>query len=169
MKTIPLTQGYTAVVDDVDYERVSTFKWAVMIGSRTVYAYRSIRTPDGKKTTQYLHRFIMNVTDPTVEVDHQDHDGLNCQRLNLRESTKTMNQRNARKRHGSTSEFKGVHFDSHASKWRSEIYVDRKRISLGYHDSELDAALVYNGAANQHFGEFACTNAIGAQYGNSTN
>lgn len=27
MKEIPLTQGYVALVDDEDYDRVSAFKW----------------------------------------------------------------------------------------------------------------------------------------------
>lgn len=163
MKTIPLTKGYVAFVDDADFEVVSAFKWAALIGVRKVYAYRTLYI-DGQRTTQYLHRFIMGVTDPAVEVDHRDHDGLNCQRQNLRESTKVSNQQHARKRQTSTtSKFKGVSFIQSKGKWRSFIQVDQKQKFLGYHDLEEAAANSYNVAAIGHFGEFADLNVTGAQ------
>ena len=41
MKEIPLTQGYVALVDDEDYERVAQFTWHAGIDCRAVYAQRS--------------------------------------------------------------------------------------------------------------------------------
>lgn len=38
VKEIPLTQGYVALVDDEDYERVSAFKWYSLVSSINVYA-----------------------------------------------------------------------------------------------------------------------------------
>jgi hypothetical protein len=42
MKEIPLTNGYTALVDDENYEAVNNLKWLAQIDSRadcrTVYA-----------------------------------------------------------------------------------------------------------------------------------
>jgi hypothetical protein len=55
MKIIPLTKGHAAIVDDVDYERVSAFKWTAAIREHKVYAFRSIRKA-GKRLTEYLHR-----------------------------------------------------------------------------------------------------------------
>jgi hypothetical protein len=42
-REIPLTQGYVAIVDDDDYERVSRYKWCTLVqpGSNTVYAVRA--------------------------------------------------------------------------------------------------------------------------------
>ena len=162
MKTLPLTKGYVALVDDSDYDQVSQFKWVAMVHKRNVYACRSV-TNDGKSTTQYLHRVVMGVTDPAIEIDHKDHNGLNCQRENLRHSTKISNAQNRRKRNGTSSMFKGVHFVNDKAKWKAEIFADRKRMFLGYHDSPIDAAVAYNSAANAHFGEFACLNNVGAQ------
>jgi hypothetical protein len=107
MQTIPLTQGFVELVDDKDYEAVSQHKWCADVKPRTVYAIRATRKTDGTKTTQYLHRFITDVTDPQIEVDHHDHNGLNCQHHNLRVCTHSQNQCNRRRTEGS-SQFKGV-------------------------------------------------------------
>lgn len=40
-----------------------------------------------------MHRWIMGVTDPEIEVDHRDNDGLNNQRYNLRPCTHLQNMR----------------------------------------------------------------------------
>jgi hypothetical protein len=84
MKTIPLTQGKVAIVDDEDYERISSHKW---YAQKTVrggwYAARRGETTKGKWETFYLHREILRVS-MHPEVDHIDGDGLNNQRSNLR-------------------------------------------------------------------------------------
>lgn len=89
---IPLSNGFEAIIDTEDYERVSQFRWFAKTkkpGGDDVYAARSQR--DGKKVrTVYLHRFIMNC--PTnKEVDHGDTDHLNCRRSNLEIVTRQEN------------------------------------------------------------------------------
>ena len=50
VKSIPLTKGKTAIVDDDDYERVAKWKWChVALG----YAGRNI-TVEGRKHVIYL-------------------------------------------------------------------------------------------------------------------
>src|ERR1700690_2754774 len=88
-REIPLTQGYVSLVDQSDYERCAEFKWSVGIKRRpdgtiaAIWGQRHVRM-NGKGRTVKLHRFILNVTDPAVEVDHRDHDGLNNRRQNIR-------------------------------------------------------------------------------------
>lgn len=157
MKTVPLTKGKFALVDDADYEAVSQFKWyAVKIGRR-FYAIRPIRKPDGQKTTQYMHRFLM----PGVaEVDHIDGDGLNNSReKNLRSVTRQQNlQGFQRQRLGKTSKFRGVCWCRTYSKWLVRIKVDRRNIHVGYFEEELDAARARDAAARKYFGEGASLN-----------
>ena len=64
MKNIPLTQGFVAIVDDADYGRVSAHKWCATRAKTKVYGTRKVRTPEGRTTSQLLHRFVMGVTDP---------------------------------------------------------------------------------------------------------
>jgi hypothetical protein len=158
MKTIQLTKGYTALVDDEDYESVSALKWQADVKPKTVYAIRATRKDDGTKTTQYLHRFIMGVTDRKLDVDHEDHNGLNCQRNNLRIATRSQNNANVHKRKGTSSQFKGVTWDKLKSKWQSRFRAGGQRKSLGYFNDEVQAAVAYDLAARERFGEFASCN-----------
>ena len=59
-----------------------------------------------------------------------------------------------------SSQFKGVHWAMPHKKWRARIKKDKKELSLGYFHSEIAAALVYNKAARELFGENAYLNPI---------
>ena len=152
MRTVPLTQGYVALVDDPDYERVNQFKWRVRIkNERTQYAV----TGDGIR----MHRFILGITDPKVQVDHDDRDGLNNQRYNLRTCTNGQNQVNKPKmRLSDTSQYKGVYWDKQRRAFRAKLVVRGRKIYCGTFTDERDAALAYDEAARKHFGDFAVCN-----------
>jgi hypothetical protein len=156
MKTIPLSQGLFALVDDADYPRVTAHKWSASKSRSNLYAVRTIKTPDGRRRSQLLHRFIMGVTDPTIDVDHKDHDGLNCQRHNLRRCVRGENDGNRRKTRGA-SRFKGVSWASGRELWRACIRIE-KTVHLGYFSDEIEAALAYDTAARIRFGVMANCN-----------
>jgi hypothetical protein len=82
--------------------------------------------------------------------------GLNNQRDNLRICTPAQNRSNTKKSHGS-SQFKGVSRKA-ASHWVAYIKVNQKTKYLGTFQDEVAAALAYDAAARQHFGEFALCN-----------
>ena|SRR5438128_3286608 len=154
MKETPLTQGYVALVDDEDYERVAQFTWHAGIDRRAVYAQRSIA-----RTTVQLHRLVLEITDAALQVDHRDHNGLNCQKQNLRVCTNSQNQGNKRKSTRSTSsKYKGVSWHKQRGKWQATITRLNKFSFLGYFSSEEDAARAYDRAARDHFGGFAHRN-----------
>jgi hypothetical protein len=163
MKEIQLTQGYVALVDDRDFSRVNQFKWSAQIDRRkdgyihTIYAKRNVTRKDGSQTVQYLHRLILNITDPETKVDHKDHNGLNNQRYNLRKATHGQNQRNQRLYATSTSGFKGASWHKILEKWQGNIF-DGKCKCIGYFSSKIEAARAYDAAAVKAFGKWACTN-----------
>lgn len=160
MKEIELTQGYVALVDDQEYERVNRFKWHVAMDYysdgtvRNMYARRCICKPDGKDTTQPMHCFIMGA----IGIDHEDHNGLNNQRYNLRSATVAQNGHNQSLSKTNTSGYKGVTWDKVGRKWRAYIKINDKDINLGRFIDILDAARAYDYAAIKYFGEFALTN-----------
>ncbi len=160
MKEIPLTQGYVALVDDKDYEWLSQWKWRVSLMRGGSKAVRSApRVGGGREQNIHMSRQIMDAPSG-MPVDHWDHDTLNNQRVNLRVCTSAQNAANRRKSPNCSSQFKGVHWHKGARKWHARIRVDGLLKHLGSFTDELEAALVYNAAALEHFGAFALPNCI---------
>lgn len=154
MIEIPLTQGQVALIDDEDWDLVSEFKWFAQKDKKTYYARRANRPK------VLLHRFILQAK-VGQKVDHIKGNWLDNRRENLRIATSSQNQWNqqAYSQRGS-SKFKGVSLYRPYSKWLACIRVNNKRIHLGYFKDEKEAALAYNEAALEYFGEFARLNEV---------
>lgn len=162
MIKVVLSQGYEAMIDDEDYGLISKHKWHVSPGKAgNKYAGCGI-WQKGKNYTKNvpMHRMIMNVTDPKIQVDHIDGNGLNNQRSNLRLATNQQNSFGSRKSFNKlySSKYKGVSFDKSREKWAAKIQINRKYKYLGRYETELEAAQAYNVAAVRHFGEYAKIN-----------
>ena len=157
MKIIQLTQGQVTLVSDEDFERVSQHKWYANYHKSIKGFYAESRI--NNKIVR-LHRFIMKVTDPKIEVDHKFGNTLDNRRANLRVCTHTQNNTNKPKRAGFTSQYKGVSFCKRTKKWVSQIHVNYHTIFLGRFAIEHQAASAYNQAAIKYQGEFAVLNSI---------
>lgn len=79
---------------------------------------------------------------------------------NCRWVTPQQNQMNTSSRVNSTSKYKGVCWFKTREKWVARIMINGKTKHLGYFLDELDAALAYNEAAKELFGEYAHINDI---------
>lgn len=151
MKTIPLTKGAVALVDDEDYDRLAQHKWYINHG----YAVRHKTIFTNQRKRVYMHREIIDIK-PGYECDHIDCNKINNQKSNLRQATHSENVANQMPRVGTSSRYKGVFRDG--KKWRARIRINNKPISLGTFIYEIDAAKAYDEAAIKHFGKFARTN-----------
>ena len=156
MKIIPLTKGKYATVDDEDYGWLIKYKWYALVEANTCYACTTVGGRKNKKHIR-MHRLIMNAP-VGMDVDHINRDGTDNRKDNLRICTRRQNIQNSRKRIGTSSQFKGVHWRPEVKKWQARIYAQDKYRSLGHYINERDAALAYNKAANEYFGEFARLN-----------
>jgi hypothetical protein len=118
MKTIQLSNGGEALVDDEDFERLNQFKW------------RNSKTPNNLYAESgaflRMHRLIMNCPDGLI-VDHIDGDGLNNQKSNLRICSHQDNICNTRKTPGKfASDYKGVTKPKWDNRWQATICRDGK-------------------------------------------
>lgn len=159
---VPLTQGYTAIIDADDVPLVANCNWRALItrrrdGSiRAVYAVRA-DCSGGKPVTVYLHRVILNAP-ADLQADHIDGDGLNNRRINLRLATHAENSQNRRSIVGSSSQYLGVHWHKATSKWQAGIMIDGVNKYLGLFTDEVEAAKKYDAEALAAFGPFARLN-----------
>lgn len=86
-RVIELTQGFVAIIDAEDFRKVNRYSWRVHRSAGTKkkpgkpYARACIK---GKQV--YLHRFVMEA-EPEVQVDHRNHQTLDCRKSNLKKCT----------------------------------------------------------------------------------
>jgi hypothetical protein len=149
---IILGGGPDAIVDEQDYDNLVSYQWRAIRGLRTCYAVRN----EGEKLIK-MHRQILSCCDGLM-VDHINHNGLDNRRSNLRICTASQNQQNRQPSNYGKSRYKGVCWHSGKKKWRAAIVLDGRSIHIGYYDYEIDAAVAYDDAAIELFGEFACLN-----------
>jgi hypothetical protein len=156
MREIQLTQDKVALLDDEDFEEIAAFKWHAERHHHTFYAQRTVRRLDGGRTKEYLHRVILarklgRALLPGEQVDHEDGDGLNNLRCNLRPATQSQNNRNCRHRVSNpSSQYLGVSWHKDHKKWHTQIKIPGKKLHLGYHATEFDAALAREAYISLH-------------------
>jgi hypothetical protein len=149
-KSIPLTRGRFAIVDDEDAARVMDFTWHYMNNG-----YAGTTYDQGRKI--YLHRFVMGAK-RGEQVDHINMNKLDCRKENLRICSNQQNNANKTKQINNTSGYKGVTWDKVNKKWSAAIMVNKRSKKLGRFTNKEDAAREYDKAAKMYFGEFARTN-----------
>ena len=134
----------TMKIDRVDWDRLKEMK----IGRIS---------DDGRGYAQCGSGLIHRLLNPEWKyIDHINHDKTDNRRSNLREVSNQQNQMNQKIKNNNTSGFKGV--SKQGKKFKSMIMIDGKRKFIGYFNTPIEAAIAYDKEAEEHFGEFACTN-----------
>ncbi len=135
MKKLKLTCGKEVLLDDDVYETIPKTGWYLVRkeihNSNTDYVAHD--------TYGKMHRYILNLVDPTQIVDHINHNGLDNQKSNLRITTTSQNKRNITTHYPNNSlHYSGVNFERikdrpsnrFRAKWSEgepERYSDGKR------------------------------------------
>lgn len=151
MKVIHINNSLReAIVDDEDFDKVNQYSWS--------------RNPKGALQTTINYE-VLNMPNIIFNnrkmYDHENLDSFDNRKLNLRIATNSQNGANRAKFKGNfSSQYKGVTYRKKRYKWEAYIMVNGKTISLGCHETELQAARAYNKAAENYFGEFARINII---------
>lgn len=143
MKEIQLTQGKVALVDEEDFERLNQFKWCAHKDCNTFYAKRWI----SRNAMINMHHEILGYPLKGFMTDHQNGQGLDNQRHNLRFVTNRQNCQN-KKNMIKASQYPGVSWHNRSGKWRARIWIDSVSKHLGLFVVETDAFAAYQNAVN---------------------
>ena len=153
-------------IDAADYPLIKDYYWRARRGGNkrggirraTHTEYYAISSGD----EQQMHNIIMGPAPDGKTVDHEDRNGLNNRRLNLRFVTPAESAQNRGVNCNKTqSGYKGVRRYSRKPKlFEARIQINKKRISLGSFKTEEEAAEAYNEAALKYFGDFAVLNEL---------
>lgn len=137
------------LVDLIDYIALNLrdYRWCVRPDYKAFYAVAHVG-----KTMVQMHRLILP---DAVEVDHEDHNGLNNTRRNLRPVTHHQNLMNTRMQSNNKSGVKGVCWNKRTGKWMASIRAEGRNINLGTFEDIEDAKAARFAAAEKYFGEYA--------------
>jgi hypothetical protein len=87
-----------------------------------------------------LAHFYMTGKMPIAVIDHRDGVRDNNAWSNLRDVTQSINLQNQRRPpKNNTSGYVGVIWSAHARRWKAQIVVDKKYITLGYFECKHEA------------------------------
>lgn len=154
MKKIELTQGQYALVDDEDFDYLNQWKWFAHYSTitKSYYAQRN----EGKHPNRFvvhMSRVVMNTPDG-MRCDHKDHDTLNNQKYNLRNSTVSQNNMNSRVYKNNKLGEKHIMKTEYGC-YRVQIYKDNKRVVCKDFRTLEDAKQARDNALKIYHGEFS--------------
>jgi hypothetical protein len=138
------------LISSSDISRITNYTWNLM-------GRGYIKARINKKDI-YLHRYILNQTDPSIIVDHINGDKLDNRQDNLRFATKSQNSFNRKKSADKSSIYKGVSFNKNKNMWQSYTKMNGVKNVIGYFDTQKKAALEYDKLALVLYGDFFTPN-----------
>lgn len=169
MKEIQLTRNKVAIVDDEDYQKINQYKWWTFKSKYNNNFYASAKI-DGKDVL--MHRYILGLEDPKIQIDHKNRNALDNTRENLRIVSNQENSFNRGKNKNNKSGYKGVWFARYGynyykgkktryentKPWIAGIKHNGKNKTIGYFATAEEAAKAYDIKAKELFGDFCYLN-----------
>jgi len=161
------------LIELFDYDRLTgrLVRKVVGVGEKAITIGVSkqgylMRWVDKKCYSEHALVFMYHHGHFADETDHINGIKTDNRIENLREVSRSQNNANAKKRvrNGEcSSSAKGVYFRSDwkpNGKWVAQLVVNGKHHWLGGFNTEAEAALAYNNAAIEHYGDFAKLNEV---------
>lgn len=129
-----LFKGGSTIIDADDYDKLRYSR--VYLNSKN----HKVMVDLGNRSTKSVYRFIMNIEDEEMDVDHIDNDVFNNRRSNLRIVTSQQNGLNRRKNVTTltSSKLQNVSFNTARQAWVVQMRLNAKKVFYGCFEDELD-------------------------------
>jgi hypothetical protein len=151
------------IIDKDDYEKVFPYCWAI---GKDGYWGTTVFNEDGSKFTLKLHQLIMGTSGRKRVPDHEDRDGSNNRKNNLRIASCRQNAINRSLSPLNTSGITGVEWRKSENKWCAKINKEKgKQRIIGRFNTKEEAIKARLEAEKEYYGEFAPQRHLFAQYG----
>lgn len=137
-------------IDNEDLEKCSKLTWHYAKNKDSKYIQTRVK---GKMIK--LHRYIMDINNSNLLVDHINRDTLDNRKSNLRICTYQQNSFNKSIRVDNTSGIAGVSFYKINKKWRAKIKYNNLTIHLGYFNDINEALINRRVAEEMLFGKYS--------------
>lgn len=138
------------LIDIDDLDKCSKITWYYEYNKDSFYIAGRL---EGKRVK--LHRFIMDIKDSSILIDHKNRDSLDNRKSNLRICDYQTNSFNRSIRKDNTSGVAGVDYKKNNNKWRAKIKYNGVTIHLGYFTNLNDAIINRRIAEEYLFGEYS--------------
>lgn len=135
-------------IDIEDIDRVKQYSWGLNTQGRHTHYCKS-------NNVGQLHRFLLNVTDSNLVVDHINHNGLDNRKCNLRICTNQQNICNCKIPKNNKSGCKGVYWSQDKQKWTVQVTINNKTKYIGRYDNLEDAINARREASRKYYGDYA--------------
>lgn len=147
------SSGYEFYFDLEDYDKIKEFCW-----HRHRDGYLRTRVdvyPNGKNHYELMHRWILDIKDTDVEIDHINGNVYDNRKFNLRVVEGSKNAKNLKLYINNKSGHKGVSFSKRENRWKAYIQNDNQKIHLGTFSVYEDAVKARELAEVKYFGDYS--------------
>ncbi|AZU61030.1 hypothetical protein CHR53_07060 [Neobacillus mesonae] len=143
------------LIDTDDLDKVKGFAntWfpAWDKGAKSFYVCGNYTKENHKRTVIRLHRWLFDLSDSKVFVDHKDHNTLNNTRNNLSVVSNCENQQNRRIQINNKSGYAGVCWVERFNRWLVSIRVNGTRKHVGLFTNLEEAIKARQNAEIKYF------------------
>lgn len=122
------------MIDACDIQKIKYKKWRIDSNNRIITGNCTANNPRCE-----LSRFLLDVTDSEMVVDHKNGNTRDNRRCNLRIRHQNDNLKNKHFMSNNASGYIGVMWDKKRKRWAPEIVCDNKRYHLGRYDIKENA------------------------------
>ena len=132
MREIQLTQGYIALVDDEEYERINQYKWfaVVTVTGPNGFHVAACRWSDGRpgRKMLYMHYDVLQISVASLKlrgklIDHDNRNACDNQKRNLKEGNKSSNAYNSER----SINAKGIYFEPSRNRYKAFLLKPRRK------------------------------------------